>query len=825
MALLMEIGWGGLVQYPWTITWTDVSQYVHMGQGVSIDRGASDEVSEINPGTMTAKFDNADGRFTAGNPNSPYWPFVRRNAPVRVGVTMAPARTGAAPWPVAQLTDDFDNGVIDPVLWPGTYGGATEAAGRARVPAAAGTPAGFLSGRQWTLAGSQFAVKTTTLPRANGSTTATASLMLNSTTAGTRVGITYSPVTGTIRFVNETGGNDGSAVEVDYESVDYLWWRLREDSGTLYWETSGDGTEWTVQRTRSTPSWVSTQQVTVELSAARTGGTADTAEFDLANHTPAWRFWGVLNDVPVTWAGLDSTVTVTASDLFKRLNRLPALRSALAEEILNDVDTGWYTLLSAYFPLTEDADSTSAGDISGSSSVGSITATQLGTGGTLDFGADGLPATGDTCLSLAPASATAGLCLTGDLGAGFESASAVTNDHTLLSCSVEVWFQTSTAGRAICGLYDTALDNQLVLALNASGVLTVESTAVGGSLTVVTIGTANLADGNWHHIVHDNSALTVYIDGVRYSGPYLISSVYGLRNLHLGGYRGARLFSGQIGHLAVHHANAGVGGTWAAHYTAGMTGFAGEPADQRIERLARYAGIGEVTIWGTTHDAIASQGESGTGALARMQEVETTESARLFAERDYFGLAYQSRDVRYNPDPADETFVIDYADLETLGVELADDDQKLVNSVQGSRPGGATQRAIASESVLAYGLYEQQLNLLKTSDNSVLDAAYWLVSRYADPAPELREVPIEAYTHPLYADILDAGISSYFTVTDLPAQAPASEMRVTVEGYTEVIKTHSHLITFRTSNAAQDSVWVLDDATYSVLDYTTRCAY
>jgi hypothetical protein len=293
----------------------------------------------------------------------------------------------------------------------------------------------------------------------------------------------------------------------------------------------------------------------------------------------------------------------------------------------------------------------------------------------------------------------------------------------------------------------------------------------------------------------------------------------------VGGYRGGRLFSGQIAHLAVHYANAGVGGTWAAHYTAGTTGFAGEPADQRIGRLARYAGISDVTVWGTTHDPIASQGEGGTGALSRMQEVETTESGRLFAERDYFGLAYQSRDVRYNPDPADETFVIDYADLETLGVELADDDQKLINSVQGTRPGGATQRAIASESVLAYGLYEQQLSLLKTSDNSVLDAAYWLVSRYADPAPELREVPIEAYTHPLYADILDAGISSYFTVTNLPAQAPASEMRVTVEGYTEVIKTRSHLITFRTSNSVQDSVWVLDDTTYSVLDYTTRCAY
>jgi hypothetical protein len=56
----------------------------------------------------------------------------------------------------------------------------------------------------------------------------------------------------------------------------------------------------------------------------------------------------------------------------------------------------------------------------------------------------------------------------------------------------------------------------------------------------------------------------------------------------------------------------------------------------------------------------------------------------------------------------------------------------------------------------------------------VLDAAYWRVSRYADPAPELREVPIEAYTMSTYLDILDADISSYFSVTSMPSQAPAS---------------------------------------------------
>jgi len=265
------------------------------------------------------------------------------------------------------------------------------------------------------------------------------------------------------------------------------------------------------------------------------------------------------------------------------------------------------------------------------------------------------------------------------------------------------------------------------------------------------------------------------------------------------------------------------GTVYAANYGA-STGYSGESADSRVERLARYAGLSSVTILGSTHDQVASQGPAGSGVVARLREVEATESGRLYAERDYFGLAYQSRDVRYNPDPVDEVFTISYADLEP-GLQLADDDQKLVNEVEASRPGGATQTVTAPSSVLAFGSYPQQLNVLKTTDLKVADAAYWLVSRYANPDPEIREVPVEAATMASYLDILDADISSYFTVFDLPSQALASSARVTVEGYTETIKEQSHEIQFRTSTSARDSVWILGDTVYGVLGSTTRLAY
>ena len=85
MAVLVEMGWGGLVQAPWSITWTDITNRVDQGQGVTITRGASDELSETQPGTATMTLDNLDGALTPGNPNSPYYPYVRKNAPVFAG--------------------------------------------------------------------------------------------------------------------------------------------------------------------------------------------------------------------------------------------------------------------------------------------------------------------------------------------------------------------------------------------------------------------------------------------------------------------------------------------------------------------------------------------------------------------------------------------------------------------------------------------------------------------------------------------------------------------------------------------------------------------
>jgi hypothetical protein len=821
--LLVEMGWGGLVQLPDTITWTDITTFVDVEkQGVTINRGASDELADTQPGTATLWLDNTDGRFTPGNAGSPYSPFVRPNAPIRISVAVIPTTSGSAPYPMAMLGDDFDDGRVDTARWPTNTGGTgTETGeGRLRIALVPGVDTNFTSARQWNLAGSKLTAKLTTVPALNGSSNCAASMWVTSTTAGTRIGWRYDAGTGVISAQSQSGFADGAPVNLTYSPIDHAWLRVRESAGTVTWETSSDGFGWTIRRTLATPAWVTSQTHAVDFPTTRTGGTAGYIEWDLVGAEIRPRFWGVVNEFPVSWKGLASMTKVTCTDLFKRLNRWPKLKSMLGEEILSLYSSTVSHFVGAYYPLTEPSESTAAGDVSGSG-CGSLAITQVGSGGTLVFGSDGLPETGDTSITLTPASSSAGKYLTGDLGAGFQAASGP------YAAVVEFWVKTSTSSRAIMGLFEPSLDHQIVFGISATGTLTVEYTDSGGALTVHDTTTA-IADGAWHHVVVDGlPTVRTLVDGVSVDTNVFNPAMSALRTLHVGGYRGARLFTGQLAHVAVTFADAHIGTLIAAdHYEAGTTGFAGESADERIARLAKYVALTSVTILGSTFDPIASQGPAGSSVMARMREVEATESAKLYAERDYYGLAFQSRDLRYNPDPASETFTIDYADLETDSVELALDDQKLVNFLEASRPGGATQKVTAPSSIQAFGTYDPgELSILKTTDNSVLDAAYWRVSRYANPQAELREVPIEAYSMSTYLDILDADISSYFSVNNMPSQAPASSIRCTVEGYAETIKHNSHAIQFHTSAAYTDSVWVLDDPTYSVLGSTTRLAY
>lgn len=92
-------------------TWTDVSSFVELKDGVSITYGRADEFGVTDANALSLTLDNSDGRFTADRVASPYYPNVKIGRPIRVTST-----------PVGGSPSVRFVGYVDewPVAWDGT---------------------------------------------------------------------------------------------------------------------------------------------------------------------------------------------------------------------------------------------------------------------------------------------------------------------------------------------------------------------------------------------------------------------------------------------------------------------------------------------------------------------------------------------------------------------------------------------------------------------------------------------------------------------------------------------------------------------------------
>jgi hypothetical protein len=525
------------------------------------------------------------------------------------------------------------------------------------------------------------------------------------------------------------------------------------------------------------------------------------------------RFWGLVNQWPVRFVGLNSKVTVTASDVLSVLSRADEqMRPMLVQEVLL-----WGP--NAYYPMDEDGDATSAGDASGLTGPQSLAIGQTGSGGAIAFGAGAAPLGLSGAPLFTPASASAGKYLRAALGA---SANGASFTEALM---VEAWFSTSTAGRNILTLHSA--DNGYILILylaSATGFLTVDSKTPGVSTVTTTAGATNLADGQLHHVLYDAEFQALYVDGVGVGAFPAILAMQDLATLTVGAsHTGSNLWNGSISNVAVYFDTSIPAADILEHYTCGTTGFAGETADERAFRLVTYTGLNFADL-GTFSTGIAEQAALGSTCLTHLQDVERTESGKLYASRSNPTVVLQGRSVRYNPTSA---LSILYADFEPDDFTLGYDTQKVANTLTLTRPGGATQRMVHAISKAARGPIGRTVDTLCTTDLVVTDLGNWLLQRYANPSLELRGIRIEAYTMGLgiYRALMAVDISTALTVTTMPSQAPSSSMSATVEGWREDISEQQHSLQFLTSKTVADTVWVLDDSVYSVLGSTTRLAY
>ena len=186
------------------------------------------------------------------------------------------------------ISDNFDDNSVG-AIWTNNYGGAVETNQRARTPCSSGNYAGYQTSKIYTLAGSSIFVELVTVPAASTATDMNFAMGILSATDGTNLQFNISPVTGNMRFESNVAYFDAGATSVTFSAVTHRWLRFRETGGTLFWDTSTDGTNWTNRRSLTTPAWVTsgTDALGFEVFAYRDAGVADNGEFDNMNIAPA----------------------------------------------------------------------------------------------------------------------------------------------------------------------------------------------------------------------------------------------------------------------------------------------------------------------------------------------------------------------------------------------------------------------------------------------------------------------------------------------------------------------------------------------------------
>lgn len=198
-------------------------------------------------------------------------PWVRLYMPPKAIPTPTVAAPPApSPPAFAALTDNFSTQTMTSV-WSSYTGGTSNVGGRLKIPAKPEVPNATSNG-SWALTGSFVTVEVPGVPSASGGTDVVSSFQILSATSGTQLAIQYRLTgfgqTNKINFANFSNNfQDAGLVTLDYDPLEHRWWRIREDSGTVYWETSRTGYPgtWQTQRSAARPAWVVSESGTLRL--------------------------------------------------------------------------------------------------------------------------------------------------------------------------------------------------------------------------------------------------------------------------------------------------------------------------------------------------------------------------------------------------------------------------------------------------------------------------------------------------------------------------------------------------------------------------------
>jgi len=501
------------------------------------------------------------------------------------------------------------------------------------------------------------------------------------------------------------------------------------------------------------------------------------------------RFLGYVDEWPTEWNGTDAQAfaKITASSRLARLGFNAELRSIVEETILVDNPDVYYT-------LGEAEDSTLASNSSSSvrpSLVPYGTGTAVAFAAATGVGTDGLSA---------PVFQSGGKAL---------KATGMTDMGGSGDLYLECFFNVSVHAGDFFYLAGTTGMN---LHVSAAGKLATEN--FGGLASA-----ASVVDGLTHHaaLVYLDTSAVLYLDGVS-----VASAVVGAGS----GTTAGTVFAGpatplssgstySVSHIAVGTTLSAA--RVAAHAATRTATTTTETATNAIIRLASYGDIpsGEVSGDAGTNFVYFID-PTGKSVVEVMRSVEETETGVLFDARDNT-LTFHGRARRYNSASA-LTLNVALQEVEA-GIIPKLDRSALVNDVTATAWDGTTARAANQTSIDDYGYARASLDIAASNDDAY-QAAAWRVGTHGEPASRIPSLGVDLLplTQVRQDTVFTLDISSKLTLSNLPAQAPATSGTYFIEGYTESIGDMTYTFDFNVSPTTGYDVWVLEDATYGAYD-------
>lgn len=824
-------------------TWTAVTSYVQRrGSLIQVRRGRSDEAASLERSTVMLALNNRDGRFSPRNPLGAYYGGLGRNTPLRISLPYGSTYLGmsgtdgeGATCPDAAalgITGDIDIRA-DMSLMSWRHGqnlcGKYETTGNQRSWAVQLSGDGYLS-LTWSTDGTSGALSdvTSTVPV--------------SVPADHRQAVRV-----TLDVDNGAGGHTVTFYTAD--TISGLWVQLGDQvagSGTtsVFDSTAGlevgDVADLTVLPDLATTAYPVTGKIhafqlldgiggTVVANPDFTIQTAGAVSFaDTASTPNTWtvagaaslddrdyRAYAEVSELPQRWdvSGSDVYTPIVASGVLRRLTQGA---SDLGSPMYRGITTLAANQPVAYWSCEDSSGASQlASGLSGGSAM-TVSGSASLASSSVFVASDPLPTVGSSTWSgdvpvYSPSTNVVRFLL--NIPSGGTTNNAVICRVFLRTGAISYFdliYTTAASGTLIVTAYDIT-DTALASSGNLGGFngrlarLSMTSTQSGGNISFgfeyVAVGDTSVTGSSTGSVAETLSRVTRVQIGPKGTAGDVT-----------------------IGHISVHASDSWTDATLFDE----ITGYAGETAGRRIQRLCAEEGI--AFRWaGSLDDTQAMSAQQSGTLLSLLTEAATTDGGVLFEPRDVLGMGYRPRTSLYNQGAA---FELDYSSGELFGsLDPTDDDRYVRNDVTVTRRGGSSARAELTTGALStqappdgVGRYREQVTVATETDGVLADHASWRVhlgtvdeERYPNVTVDLSSPRIAADSA-LVAAVQRADIGDRFIISNPPAWMPPGEVEQLVEGSTEILGNFEHSISLNCSPASPWNIGTADDALFARAD-------